>query len=62
MFPHHSCGQQRHRFLLIACISQHPRKEEVNRALRRAVRFDLDKARDTLSAPNSGTDGLLPAL
>lgn len=43
------------------CISQRPpsRKQEVSQAFRRAVRFDLYKARDSYFASHCGPDGLL---
>ena len=43
------------------CISQRPpsRKQEVAQAFRRAVRFDLYKARDNFFAIHSGSDGLV---
>jgi Protein of unknown function (DUF3223) len=43
------------------CISQRDptRKQEVSQALRRAVRFDLYKARDSFFAAHGGADGLV---
>ncbi|HRI89894.1 MAG TPA: DCL family protein [Candidatus Hydrogenedentes bacterium] len=43
------------------CISQRPpsRKQEVAQAFRRAVRFDLYKARDDFFATHGGADGLV---
>lgn len=48
-------------FSYLHCISRQPpsRKQEVAQAFRRAVRFDLYKARDDFFATHGGSDGLV---
>ena len=48
-------------FSYLHCISQRPpsRKQEVAQAFRRAVRFDLYKARDDFFTTHGGSDGLV---